>query len=117
MTSPTESEARPSSEYRKFIQGHYDGPAGAFTSVTGFLTGHEALAGRLIRPDGFDVRGCKHILDAACGNGRYMKFLAQHADPDARLTAFDLSPNMLLRARARVGNPRVSYAGADLTRL
>ena len=120
MTSPTETadrEQRPTTEYRKFIQGHYDGPAGAFTSVTGFLTGHEALAGRLIRPAGFDVRGCKRILDAACGNGRYMKFLLKNADADAVLTAFDLSPKMLERARARVGSQRVSYAVADLTRL
>src|SRR5882757_6723741 len=98
MTSPSETtnapETRPSNEYRKFIQGHYDGPAGAFTSVTGFLTGHEALAGRLIRPDGFDVRGCKRILDAACGNGRYSRYLLRHADPDAVLTSFDLSPRM-----------------------
>jgi ubiquinone/menaquinone biosynthesis C-methylase UbiE len=121
MTSSTETnagaESRQSNEYRKFIQGHYDGPAGAFTSVTGFLTGHEALAGRLIRPAGFDVRGCKRILDAACGNGRYMKFLLKNADPDALLTAFDLSPRMLERARARVGSDRVGYAVADLTRL
>ena len=117
MSTSTEPTNPPSQEYRKFIQGHYDGPAGAFTAVTGFLTGHEALAGRLIRPDGFDVRGCKRILDAACGNGRYSKFLLKTADPDAMLTAFDLSPNMLLRARARVGSERVSYAVADLTRL
>jgi ubiquinone/menaquinone biosynthesis C-methylase UbiE len=123
MTSLTDTktapaaEARPSAEYRKFIQGHYDGPAGAFTAVSGFLTGHEALAGRLIRPDGFDVRGCKRILDAACGNGRYMKFLLRNADPDAMLTAFDLSPRMLERARGRVASERVTYAVADLTRL
>ena len=56
--------ARSFLDYRRFIQGHYDGPAGALTAVTGMLTGHEALAGRLIRPGGFDVRGCRHILDA-----------------------------------------------------
>src|SRR5215471_19226044 len=88
--------------YRRFIQNHYDGLPGALTSVTGLLTGHEALAGRLIRPEAFDVRGCKRILDAACGNGRYSRFLLRHADADARLTAFDLSPKMLLRARARL---------------
>jgi SAM-dependent methyltransferase len=108
---------QPFGEYRTFIQKHYDGLPGALTAVTGFVTGHEALAGRLIRPGAFDVRGCKRILDAACGNGRYAKFLLRHADPDALLTAFDLSHNMLLRARARLGNPRVTYAAADLTRL
>jgi SAM-dependent methyltransferase len=104
-------------EYRNFIRDHYDGLPGALTAVTGLVTGHEALAGRLIRPGAFDVRGCKHILDAACGNGRYSKFLLRHADPDAVLTAFDLSPRMLHRAQVRLNNPRVSHAVADLTKL
>jgi demethylmenaquinone methyltransferase/2-methoxy-6-polyprenyl-1,4-benzoquinol methylase len=87
------------------------------TAFTGLVTGHEALAGRLIRPSGFDVRGCKRILDAACGNGRYSRFLLRQADPDARISAFDLSLAMLKRARARLHSDRVSYAVADLTRL
>ena len=104
-------------EYRDFIRDHYDGLPGALTAVTGLVTGHEALAGRLIRPGAFDVRGCKRILDAACGNGRYSKFLLRHADPDAKLTAFDLSPRMLHRARARLRDDRVTHVVADLTRL
>jgi ubiquinone/menaquinone biosynthesis C-methylase UbiE len=126
MTSPSQPattppadglRGRPLGAYKRFIQSHYDGPAGALTAVTGLLTGHEALAGRLIRPEGFDVCGCKRILDAACGNGRYSRFLLRHADPDAVLTSFDLSPRMLLRARARLKSDRVSHAVADLTRL
>src|SRR6185503_7532019 len=108
---------QPFGAYKRFIQGHYDGVAGALTAVTGLVTGHEALAGRLIRPDAFDVRGCKRILDAACGNGRYSKFLLRQADPDAILTSFDLSPKMLVRAKRRVRSDRVSHAVADLTRL
>ena len=103
--------------YRRFIQNHYDGLPGALTSVTGLLTGHEALAGRLIRPGAFDVRGCKRILDAACGNGRYSRFLLRHADPDAVITSFDLSPRMLQRAAPGSKATRVSHAVADLTRL
>jgi SAM-dependent methyltransferase len=125
MTSSTEStqsgstvmNGRSFSEYRRFIRDHYDGLPGALTAFTGAVTGHEALAGRLIRPDAFDVRGCKRILDAACGNGRYSRFLLRHADGDATLTAFDLSPAMLRRARKRLKSDRVSYAVADLTRL
>ncbi len=104
-------------DYRRFIQNHYDGLPGAFTAVTGVLTGHEALAGRLIRPGAFDIRGCKRILDAACGNGRYSRFLLQQADPDALITSFDLSSGMLQRARSRLHSERVSHAVADLTRL
>src|SRR5207302_5607347 len=76
-------------DYRRFVGKHYDGLPGGLTRVTGLLTGHEALAGRLIGPGKFDVRGCKHILDAGCGNGRYTRFLLRHADADALLTAFD----------------------------
>jgi SAM-dependent methyltransferase len=104
-------------DYRGFIRNHYDGLPGALTSVTGLLTGHEALAGRLISPRAFDVRGCKQILDAGCGNGRYSKFLLRQADPDAVLTGFDISVNMLGRAQHRLQSPRVSLAAADLTRL
>src|SRR6201997_1067966 len=118
MTTPPASPTQRSFlDYRRFIRGHYDGLPGALTSVTGLLTGHEALAGRLIRREGFDVRGCRRILDAGCGNGRYSRFLLRDADPDATITAFDLSPNMLHRARRRLDSERVSFAVADLTRL
>src|SRR5438876_8903199 len=96
-------------EYRRFIQNHYDGLPGALTAVTGLITGHEALAGRLIRPGAFDVKGCKRILDAGCGNGRYSLFLLKTADPDALITGFDFSQKMLLRARQRLKSQRVTH--------
>ncbi|MBI3407434.1 MAG: class I SAM-dependent methyltransferase [Planctomycetes bacterium] len=105
------------SSYRQFIRDHYDGFAGKLTGFTGLVTGHAALAGRLIRPRAFDVRGCKRILDAACGNGRYSKFLLRWADRDAFITSFDLSQRMLKRARRRLHSPRVSQVAADLMRL
>ncbi|HYV35725.1 MAG TPA: class I SAM-dependent methyltransferase [Gemmataceae bacterium] len=104
-------------DYRRYVQNHYDGLAGKLTVVTGMLTGHETLAGRLIRPSAFNVSGCKHILDAGCGNGRYTRYLLRDADKDAVITGFDLSQGMLGRARKRVGSPRVSFVSADLTRL
>src|SRR5437016_6966159 len=107
----------PFREYRKFIQGHYDGIAGKLTSFTGLVTGHEALAGRLIRPSAFDVRGCKRILDAGCGNGRYSKFLLRWADRDAFLAGFDLSQRMLKRARRRLHSPRIRHVAADVTKI
>src|SRR5438552_1808728 len=105
---------QPFREYRKFIQGRYDGLAGKLTGFTGLVTGHEALAGRLIRPSAFDVRGCKRILDAGCGNGRYTRFLVRQSDPDAIITGFDLSQRMLKRARRRVKSPRLTLVSADL---
>jgi ubiquinone/menaquinone biosynthesis C-methylase UbiE len=104
-------------DYRGFIQNHYDGFPGAMTGFSGLVTGHEVLARRLIRPGAFDVRGCKRILDAGCGNGRYSRLLLRRADPDAIITAFDLSPRMLRRARRSLRSNRVSHVAADLTRL
>lgn len=110
-------QRRSFADYRRYIQHHYDGLPGALTAVTGFLTGHERLAGRLICPDGFDVRGCKRILDAGCGNGRYTRFLLRQADPDALVTGFDYSRGMLRRARERLADGRATHVAADLTRL
>jgi SAM-dependent methyltransferase len=104
-------------DYRRFIRQHYDGLPGRLTAVTGVLTGHEALAGKLISPDGFDVRGCKRILDAGCGNGRYTRFLLREAPSDALITGFDYSLQMLHRARQRLQSDRASQLAADLTKL
>jgi SAM-dependent methyltransferase len=112
-----EQQRRSFGDYRRFIRDHYDGLPGALTAVTGLITGHEALAGRLIRPGAFDVAGCKRILDAGCGNGRYSHFLLKHADADALITGFDYSQNMLVRARQRLRSERVTHVAADLTRL
>lgn len=110
-------ETRPLDEYKQSVRDHYDGPAGAFTAVTGFFTGHESLAARLFRREAFDVSGCRSLLDAGCGNGRYTQYLLKTAAPGARLAAFDFSLGMLARARARVKSDRVGFAAADVTRL
>jgi SAM-dependent methyltransferase len=117
ITGSRQLQRRSFLDYRRFIQHHYDGLAGKLTALTGLVTGHEALAGRLIHPRCFDVRGCKRILDAGCGNGRYTKFLLRRADPDALVTGFDLSQRMLKRARRRLKSPRATQIAADLTRL
>ena len=104
-------------EYRSFIKHHYDGIAGKLTRVTGILTGHALLAGQVFKPDAFDVRGCKRILDAGCGDGRYCRAILRRADSDALIAAFDISQAMLRRAHRRLKSDRISYASADLTRL
>src|SRR5947209_12452391 len=80
---------QPFNDYRKFIQDHYDGFAGKMTRVSGFFSGHEALAGQVFRPHAFDVRGCRRILDAGCGDGRYTRQILRRAHPEAIITALD----------------------------
>jgi ubiquinone/menaquinone biosynthesis C-methylase UbiE len=108
---------QPFSDYRRFIQHHYDGFAGKMTRVSGFFSGHEALAGVVFRPHAFDLRGCRRILDAGCGDGRYTRHILRRADSGALISAFDLSCRMLVRARRRLKQSRVQHVSADLTRL
>ena len=110
-------QRQPFDEYRRFVQDHYDGLAGKLTHVTGILTLHAVLAGRVFHPQAFDVRGARRILDAGCGNGRYTRNILRWADRDAFVTAFDLSQSMLRRARRQLKNARVSHVAADVTRL
>src|SRR5262249_1690642 len=117
MTTQTPVAPSKPAASRSVVRDLYDGPAAASTAFTGAVTGHAALAARPINPNTLDVRGCKRLLDAACGNGRYSKRMLRHADPDATLTVFDLSAGMLRRARKSLGTERVGYAVADLTRL
>src|SRR5215216_1403824 len=112
MTTQTPvAPAKPAAS-RSVVRDLYDGPAGAFTAFTGVVTGHGALAGRLIGPKAFDVRGCGRLLDAACGNGRYSKHLLPLADGtfDAAVCGWVLEhftdPRPALREMARVLAPR-----------
>ena len=108
---------QPFNSYRSFIQNHYDGLAGELTSVSGVLSGHAVLAGQVFKPHAFNLHGCKRILDAGCGNGRYSRYILQRADDDALIAAFDLSQSMLKRARRDLRSGRVLQVAADLTRL
>lgn len=59
--------------------------------------------------DAFDVRG--NVLELASGPGFWTERLVGRA---ATLTAVDASPEMIARAKARVGDERVRFIQADL---
>lgn len=57
-----------------------------------------------------DVSG-KHVLDAGCGSGIYSEWLAQHG---ARVTAVDVTPEMVAIARDRLRHYGIEVRQADL---
>ena len=104
-------------EYRDAVREKYDGPQGALLSTASFLSGHLAMGDRMFRKRRFDLRGCKRILDVGSGAGQIAKHLLRYADHDASLTCFDLSFEMLRRARGRLKSSVPRHVVADLTRL
>ena len=59
------------------------------------------------------TKGSRKILEAACGTGSITRLLA---DADYRVTAFDLSEDMLMRAYEKLGrNPGVKFLNQDMT--
>ena len=51
------------------------------------------------------------VIELACGPGMWTEILLRHA---ASVTAVDAAPEMLARAKARVGEDRVRFVQADL---
>ena len=104
-------------QYRRTVRHLYDGPAGAMLKVGSKICLHEPLVGRMLRSGQFDVSRFRSILDVGSGAGQILGHLVNVVDPETRLVASDLSPNMLKRARQRVKSDRPVYVAADMTRL
>lgn len=60
-----------------------------------------------------DIRPGFRVLDVACGNGWFSRKMARAG---ARVTAIDISPGMLERARARGDVPGIDYLPLDASR-
>ncbi|MBN2476604.1 MAG: methyltransferase domain-containing protein [Pirellulales bacterium] len=104
-------------EYREKVRDVYDGPQGAMLATCSLLSLHTTLGERLIQKRQFDLHGSRHILDVGSGAGQIAKHLLKYADPEAELTCFDLSHEMLRRARNRLKSARPRFVVADLTQL
>ena len=103
--------------FRDKVRHVYDGPQGALLATCSLISLHAPLGDRLFRERKFDLRGARKILDVGSGAGQIARHVVKYADPEAELTCFDLSHEMLRRARVRFkqGNPH--FVVADLTRL
>jgi ubiquinone/menaquinone biosynthesis C-methylase UbiE len=104
-------------EYREKVRDVYDGPQGAMLATCSMLSLHSSLGARLFRERKFDLRGVRRILDVGSGAGQIAKHLIKYADPEAEITCFDLSHEMLRRARHRLKSDRPRFVVADLTCL
>jgi len=104
-------------EYRRKVRDVYDGPQGAMLATCSLLSLHTVLGERLLRRRMFDLNGVRHILDVGSGAGQIARHLLKFADPEAQLTCFDLSQEMLRRARNRLKSDRPRFVVADITRL
>ena len=104
-------------QYRSHVQSLYDGPAGAMLSFCSFLSLHEPLVGHLLKSGRFDVSQHRRILDVGSGAGQILGHLLQTTHPDTQLVAFDLSHQMLRRARTRLNSKRPRFFAGDLMHL
>ncbi len=104
-------------QYRDRVRDVYDGPQGAILATCSMLSLHTTLGDRLFKERKFDLAGARHILDVGSGAGQIAKHLLKYADPDAEITCFDLSHEMLRRARQRLKSKRPEFVVSDLTHL
>jgi ubiquinone/menaquinone biosynthesis C-methylase UbiE len=104
-------------QYRNHVRQLYDGPAGAVLALGSMLSLHEPLVGHVLRARKFDVSSSKRILDVGSGAGQILGHLIKVTDADSQLVAFDLSQQMLKRARTRLQSKRPEFVAGDLLRL
>jgi len=104
-------------QYRENVRQLYDGPAGAVLALGSMISLHEPLVGHILRARKFDVSRYRSILDIGSGAGQILRHLLKQAQPDARLIAFDLSPQMLRRARSRLKSRRPNFIAGDMMQL
>jgi SAM-dependent methyltransferase len=98
MDDPTYDVVRGQQRYYRRRAGEYD----ATSAHPDFRDGQRLLAG-------LPIHG--HVLELACGTGRWTPLLAERAD---RVTAVDGAPEMLEIARTHVVRPDVEFLEADL---
>lgn len=104
-------------KYQKSVRSLYDGPQGAVLHLSSIFSLHEPLMGQLFKSGRFDASRFNRILDVGSGAGQIIRHLLEASHSDAQIVGFDLSVEMLRRARERLKSDRPCYVGADMTAL
>ncbi|VAX39727.1 hypothetical protein MNBD_PLANCTO02-1096 [hydrothermal vent metagenome] len=107
----------PFQQYRNHVKNHYDGPAGGVLALGSLVSLHEPLVGRMIRKKKFDTTRFNSILDVGSGAGQILGHLLKGTNEKTQIIAFDLSHQMLKRARNRVKDSRPNYVVGDMTQM
>jgi SAM-dependent methyltransferase len=104
-------------QYQSTVRKLYDGPRGAVLKFSSILSLHEPLMGSLFRSGRFDASRFHRILDVGSGAGQIIRHLLETAAPDAEIVGFDLSAEMLRRARERLASTRPLFVAADMMQM
>lgn len=104
-------------QYQSSVRRLYDGPRGAVLKFSSIISLHEPLMGSLFRSGRFDASPYRSILDVGSGAGQIIRHLLDTAHPEAEIVGFDLSAEMLRRARERLGSARPSFVAADMMQM
>ena len=104
-------------KYRDSAKKLYDGPQGAVLHLSSLFSLHEPMMGKLFRSGRFDASRFRRFLDVGSGAGQIIRHLLKTGRSDAEIVGFDLSSEMLKRARDRMNSPRPTYVAADMMRL
>ncbi|CAA7626193.1 methyltransferase domain-containing protein [Magnetospirillum sp. SS-4] len=97
------------SRRKQRIGAAFSAAAGTYdTAALAQIHAADLLAGRLPGPP---LEG--RILELGCGTGLFTRRLLERLDAQARLLATDLSPRMVERARAGLGDPRLGFVVLD----
>ena len=104
-------------EYRGKVRNVYGGPKGAMLATCSMISLHIPLGERLFRERQFDLRGVRAALDVGSGAGQLAKHLLKYADQGTEITCFDLSQEMLRRARQRLKSNSPRFVTGDLSQM
>ena len=108
---------QPLNHYQNKVRRLYDGPRGAVLRYSSLLSLHEPLMGKLFRSRRFDASRFGTILDVGSGAGQIIRHLLETTPATTRIIGFDLSSEMLRRARERLKSSRPHFVAANLVQM